>query len=246
MIDNNIGMHIYRIKQHISRKSTTIEFKNSGDGARFKNMLPDFISRFSNPMNEEGDQARAWYFEPKTDNDGTHHGVIHYGSSGYESKIVDRKTRDLRFQRAVSDMDVIPLYHRFWVPSSGDLALVALQTFGQRSCVSRVLSSLEARYRASFAGHRLTFAAVMPMEFSSLRESEVTSITLMKSNYSSDIAANQFGIPNNLIEYDVCFTAKPKKILVNFATLLICLSARKRIQQLSILTEQALMKPKLS
>jgi hypothetical protein len=138
------------------------------------------------------------------------HGIIRYGSSGYESEIIDRRTRTLRLKREVTDMDVIPLYFRFWVPERGDYALIALQTFGQRSCVNRFQQAFESFFRTSYDGYRVTYSAVVLTDLESVKSAVVKSISLVKRDASSDRAVDQLGIPSTMVDYNLSVTAKRK------------------------------------
>ena len=170
MADSIVGVHIYTVTQKRNRKSELISFTQSGDGARLKEYCPNFFEKYSSIKDDDSDVIRLWYFEPKPNNGASFHGWIKYGSSGYESDIIDRKTRELLYERKASDVDVIPLYYRLWVPSSGDFALLALQTFGQRSCVGRVQSALESGFRASNPGFRLDLKPFIPAQLASFKQ----------------------------------------------------------------------------
>ena len=141
-LDNSIGLHIYAITQHKTRKPKKIVFSDSGDGARLSKALPHFIEKYKSAEYEEGETPRPWYLDPKNQNGATSDGLIMYGSSGFATDIVDRETRSTQYKRKISDIEIFPLYYRFWVPTSGEYALLALQTFGQRSCVHRFQTCL--------------------------------------------------------------------------------------------------------
>lgn len=215
MLDNQIGLHVYRVTQHKTRKPATVPFAVSGVGAQLRSLMPGFISQYTDPMDLESGLARPWYFVPTTDDGFSMHGVIQYGSSGYEGKLVDSRTRAHQYDRKVTDMEVIPLYYRFWIPESGPFGLLAFQTFGLRSWVNRIREQLEAAYRSKYDGFRIVFTPVMPNELGTFKNALVKTITLVKREVSSDRALNQLGIPPVLVDYDVSVTARKSQ---NFGT----------------------------
>ncbi|WP_182446978.1 hypothetical protein [Cereibacter sphaeroides] len=142
-----------------------------------------------------------------------------YGSSGFATDIVDRETRSTQYKRKISDIEIFPLYYRIWVPTSGKYALLALQTFGQRSCVGRFQNAMEAGFRQTNSGFRIVFKPVAPGEISSYKVAEVKRLSLTKRDYSSDAAENQLGDPGALVDLGVSFSAKPRShlgLLKNF------------------------------
>lgn len=212
MAESIVGLHIYSVTQHKKRNKIKIEFSKNGDGARLRDYADRFFRLHSTPDDDENN-SRTWFFEPKPNNGNSYHGIIRYGSSGYESDIIDRKSRDLNYKRKVTDIDVIPLYYRLWVPSAGEFALLALQTFGQRSCVNRVQSALIRGYSANNNGHLIVVKPIVPTKLKNFRNAEVKSINLRKLDYSSDSAENQIGSQSTLVDLDVSFTAKPRRNL---------------------------------
>ena len=212
-MDNSIGLHIYAITQHKKRKPKKIAFSESGDGSRLLKTMPHFINKYSNAEYEEGETPRPWFLAPKSQVGGTFEGSIMYGSSGFATDIVDRETRSTQYKRQTSDIEIFPLYYRLWVPDDGDYALLALQTFGQRSCVGRFQLALESGFRQTNSGHRITITSVAPGEIASYKVAEVKRLSLTKRDYSSDAAENQLGDPGALVDLGVSFSAKSRSHL---------------------------------
>lgn len=136
-----------------------------------------------------------------------------YGSTGFAADIVDRNSRAKQYSRKVTDMEIIPLYYRLWVPHRGDFALLALQTFGQRSCVGRFQAALERTFRHTNAGYRIVFNPLAPAQIATYRKADVKKLSLIKHNYSSDAAENQLGSKEELVDLNVSFKAKPRSHL---------------------------------
>lgn len=213
MSDNSIGLHIYSLKIRRKRKFEVIPLGENGEGATLSKAVPVLLKRFKSPLDEETGRPRSWYFEDVRKDGFTSSGTIRYGSSGYESEIVDGKTRSVRYKRSVTDLDVIPIYFRVWVPDDGEYGLLALQTFGQRSCVNRVQQALQDCFRAVTEDHMLDMNPVHPASMKSYMEGDVKTISLVKREYSTDSAENAVVDPNEIVDLDVSFKAKPRSSL---------------------------------
>ncbi|MGQ3674230.1 hypothetical protein ACT6QH_01820 [Xanthobacter sp. TB0139] len=210
MADNAIGLHVYAITQYRMRNSQSIPLSASGEGRLLKEFIPKFIRKFSTAEYEDGSRARFWHLNSVSSNSDTTDGVIRYGSSGFESTIVDSKSLKENYARKVTDVEVIPLYFRLWIPQSGQYGLVALQTFGQRSCVGRFCRGFENGYRSVNDGYRVAFAPVVPAKLASYRDGEVKKISFFKHDHTSDSSENAVLPAGNLVDYQVTIQAKPK------------------------------------
>jgi len=136
-----------------------------------------------------------------------------YGSTGFESDLVDSKSKKLRYKRQVTDIETTPLYYRFWIPTSGNYGLVALQIHGLRSCIGRIQHAFATFFRRSNPGYHLSFSAIVPQELEAFQNSEVKTISLTKREMSTDSAENQFGMTQNLFDVDLTFKATKRKSL---------------------------------
>lgn len=215
-LDNSIGLHIYAITLHQKgAPKKKIKLTAIGVGAKLSAFCPNFINHHKSAIDPNSGVARVWYLEPEPTNGQTFEGWIMYGSTGFTADIVDRKSRAKLYTRKVTDMEVMPLYYRLWVPQNGDCALLALQTFGQRSCVNRFKSALESMFRNTNSGYRIIFNAVAPAQIASYKTADVKKLSLIKHNYSSDAAENQLGSTDELVDLNVSFSAKRRSHLGN-------------------------------
>lgn len=209
MADFVIGLHIYAVRQHLSRSPSTVALAPSGNGARLTKYCPTFFDRYSKQVDGGSDgRIRSWYLEPEPNNGKSFHGIIRYGSSGFSEEIRDRKTREVKYNRVPSDIGTIPLYYRMWVPDKGEYALLGLQTFGIRSCVGLFTQAFLDGYRGINDGYHLTFTPVVPAQLASFKSAQVKSFSLIKHDYSSDAAENQLEPQNELVNLSVSFKAK--------------------------------------
>lgn len=207
MADNSIGLHIYSLHLRKKRDFKVIPYSPVGDGNFLAQALPKMIAKYSTPIDGETSRPRPWYFDSANTDGFATSGTILYGSTGFESDIVDGKTRKLRYKRSVTDLDVIPIYFRFWIPDCGELALMALQTFGQKSCVRRVQVAVSDSIKSVSEHHTLDIKPVVLSSTKRFLDGNVKSISLVKKDFSTDAADNAIVSPNDVVNMDISFKA---------------------------------------
>lgn len=210
MSENIIGLHIYSLTLHKTQKPEKVPLTETGTGSEIKRCLPQFTEHYSQQYDGGNDAARTWFLDVREELENVSEGLIMYGSSGFESDIVDRNTKQLNYQRKVTDVDVIPLYYKIWVPNEGEYGLMALQTFGLRSCVGRFQEAFRSFFKAKNDGLRIIFTPIVPNNLPNFSSGEVKKLSLIKHDYSTDTAENQLGSRDELVDLDVTFRAKPK------------------------------------
>lgn len=217
MSDSIIGLHFYSVTQHHIRNETPISHSQSGDGARLRQYFSYFQNQYSNFGGASEEGIRYWFLRPQPTNGFMFDGHIMYGSTGFTSDIVDRTTHELNYERKISDIDIIPLYYSLWIPDGRHLAILAIQTFGQRSCVGRIQRALVSGFREANSGFILKCNPIMPSSIERFKDSEVKTINLVKRDVSSDDADNQLIDPNTMIDLNITFNSKRKS---NFGRLI--------------------------
>ena len=108
MLENSIGLHLYSLQIRRKRDRDPVPFSDQGAGALLRSAMTVLIKNWSTPMTENG-YPRSWFIDTVSEVNDSWSGVIRYGTSGYESEIVDGRTRDVRYNHAITDLDVIPL-----------------------------------------------------------------------------------------------------------------------------------------
>ena len=202
-----IGLRFYRISITESRSTRLLNL------AKFNLMafLETFLSAHAKPKDDD-ELQRSWRIEPY-DSAGTGEfwGIIKYATFGYESEIVDWKSRAPKYRRQSNDLEEIPLFYHFWVPQDDEFAIVAFQSFQGRSCIQLVTSSAAEAFKKKYQNMSLRFEKVSPNYFSatSLYRSPVKKLTLIKKKPINDRASallNGIGVDN--YNYEVSFVAK--------------------------------------
>lgn len=203
-----IGLRFYRL--NVMRKGQTVALP-IGPGSEpcdLHDYAQDFVSRRSDPT-EETAEPRTWYFEKhKTNSIRVTHGYLHYGTHGFESEFKDAKTKRHKYQRQATDLEEIPLYFQIWVPSGGDFAIMAFQSFGGRSCVNFVRTAMVKDFNKRYPNYLLRFQVLVPAQ-SLLDEAPVKTVTFMHPRRSNDRADRMMG--KTLEEVDYQLTVKAKR-----------------------------------
>lgn len=210
MSETLIGLHVFTIHARYRRSEKNIQLSQSSEGAALASYCEDFIKKYSEEADGKQTDTRSWYLEPNTETPMAHHGIVRYGTTGFSEEIRDRKTKSIQYNRKPTDIGTIPLYYRLWIPKQGEYGLLALQTFGSRSCVERFKQAFYKGFRSRHPTIVLDFKPVMPMHVAKFRDGPVKTFSLTKRDYSSDKADNQIGTQGSFIDLDVTFKAKPR------------------------------------
>lgn len=161
-------------------------------GRTFDEFLKSFVAEQS-VATQDSERQRIWYFDtPKLSKVNEIDGFIKYGVYGFESNLIDSKTRKHRFKREVGDFEQIDLYYQFWRSSGAAGALLAMQSFQGRSCISLVTKAAAEAFRKEYPGFTLRIRKLMPASLRAtvLSGSPVRSVTLVAKEVSSDRSKN--------------------------------------------------------
>ena len=216
LAENSIGLHIYTIRVRRNRKrSGWVPLGDDGDQGALANYSEIFLHRNSAAVQGVEGVGRSWYVETVEGTEGSFHGLMRYGSTGFTEEIRDRETRRVQYNRLSSDIGTIPLYYRIRIPERGTYGLLGLQTFGNRSCVARFQNAFTHGFRAVRPDLMLEFTPVLPHEVARFADGAVKVFSMTKRDYSSDKTDNQIGSQVNPIDLDVTFRAKRRSSLGN-------------------------------
>lgn len=115
-------------------------------------------------------------------------GFIHYGTFGFESNLKNVKSGDVNYRRKKDDVEEIPLFFEFWFPEKADFAIITLQSFQGRSCVTLVMDSLKSEFEKEHDGLLLRYSKLIPSDDdnSFFSSAPVKRIRLIKRNKAAD------------------------------------------------------------
>lgn len=181
-------------------------------GRTFDAFLNKFVKDQSN-VTQDSERQRIWFFDkPKVSGANEIDGSIKYGAYGFESDLIDSKTKSHKYRREVGDYEQIGLYYQFWWPENASGALLAMQSFQGRSCITLVTKALADAFKAEYPGFSLRVRKVMPdsLKGSVLFSSPVRSMTLVARQVSSDRRKN-YGSSQMPDEMDVTVRLTARK-----------------------------------
>lgn len=215
----SIGLRVYQLLVFREKEKTPLDIKADGGPTDLHKFFSDFIDRRGQPTDRE-DLQRSWLMEPKgVASTTSHEGYVNYGTYGFESNLVDRRTKRSNYRRQPGDLEEIPLYFKFWVPVAESFGLAAFQSFQARSCVQLVTNSVTEMYAGKFKGYRLHFRKLMPedVKSSALYSAPVKQFTFVKKTLPRNKEDRYlFDVDPDEVEFEVSIKAKRRRSLGSF------------------------------
>lgn len=208
MQDNSVGVYNYRIGFKRARGASL----GASDlpGKPFKDFLLDYLESRPEPA-ESANSPRRWYVDKILEKDDGASGIIQYGRTGFGSRLVDGKTRQQMYERAASDIEIIPIYHRFWVPKYGLYSVWSIQAFGGYSCNTLVVNDFRNAFKSTYPGFICVPYPIYPAELGIFQNAEVKAVTLRKKRASRDAADDQVGGESEEVNLSVQISAPDRK-----------------------------------
>ena len=158
-----ISLWFYRLVAYPERGRTPMSVMDL-PGQSFNEFLSSFVKKHSK-TNQDDERQRIWYFgSPSTNKDGEIDGFVKYGVFGFESDLIDSKTRSHRYKRQVADYEQIDLYYQYWHPEDASGALAVMQSFQGRSCISFLNHAIQSDFKTEYPGYTLRIFKVMPAD----------------------------------------------------------------------------------
>ncbi|QDH73619.1 hypothetical protein [Brevundimonas sp. M20] len=179
--------------------------------------IPDYLSNFVDSHSEDdtvadAEKERSYYFVPAENYGiGSIRGHVHYGTFGFESKIKKYKSKAVAYKRASSDTEEIALYFDIWCVPKEDFAILALQSFGGRSCVHLVLHDMQIEFEKANKDFRLHAHKLMGNDspITLYGDAPVKKLKLTKHNAQSDsFGSYRPGKPPRPVDIEISYKAK--------------------------------------
>lgn len=210
-----IGVYFYKLELQRARGREVVPFSEAGEGALPKNFLSTFIAK-RKKLTSVQSIDRSWHLAEAPPQGNSRHGFVGYGTFGYQSTIHDAKTQETKYERAVSDIEELPLYYHFWIPNSGSVGFAAFQSFGERSCVSLVLGKFAEEFHEHHPDFKIAHYKIMPQEDEILKSSPVKKVTLVSKKFPKDKAEKLFGPLSSEVDVEISFKARRRGLLGKF------------------------------
>ncbi len=191
-----IGMRFYQLSVSVKRNPEPMAFGAIDQSKSFLDFVRNFIGSHTNAV-EDKVAERSWYFEEKETDSASTKGYIHYGTFGFESNLVDFRTKSRNYRRKASDVEEIPLFYEMWFPDGKPYGISAFQSFQGRSCIASVFQYLRIRVETDYPGYTLRIKKLMftDLKGSGYFKSPVKRVRYIKKKASGELAQryNNFG-----------------------------------------------------
>ena len=185
-----IGLRIYKL--YFSKRGSRDGLDRADLPFDDFTLVKNFVASQTVRTKPDGNE-RSWYFEQPQKDDATHvTGLVAYGTSGFSSKLLDMRTNKKKYDRVDTDVEQIPLFFDFWLPPSGKFLMVALQSFGTRSCVDLIKGALRIFADDKQPNYMIRFKKLMPNDSKNalFGTHPVKRLTFVAGRASSDTAVN--------------------------------------------------------
>ncbi len=158
---SKIGLRPYLLQVFDKTHHSLVPLAEVGVGSELHSVVPQFEQAFRQGKANRTD-SRSLYLEPSLISGRSFHGLMHYGSFGVDSTIEDGATGKELLKRKADDVEVFPLYYRFWIPKVGQSALAVFQSYENRSCAQQALTLFREYFEFKHPGLRLVPQKLMP------------------------------------------------------------------------------------
>ncbi len=224
-MSSKIGFRVYLLTLSKERDRKPLPFDSEGITTPVPTFLTKFVEEHSQAnagANKDAERQRTWYFDPKpTQETGTDKGYIRYGTFGFESDLVDSKTKAHKYRRETNDVEIIPLFYEFWQPQGLNHAFAAFQSFQGRSCIELVTSRMCDAFSKQNPKFKLIIKKLLPTGSGGIYGSaSVKSLRLIKKNAPSDVADKYLkSHTDRVIDFEITLTAHRKGFLGKLSAL---------------------------
>lgn len=217
---STIGLRVYAITVHRRGDSTKVSFKPGTMKLLPTKFISSFIPNHTNIM-QNNEMERTWYFDEKfSRGSGNSSGYILYGTFGFESNLIDNKTKSKRYRRRATDIEEIPLFYEFWSPPASDFSLVCFQSFQGRSCIGLVISRMQDLFEVANPGFILEFKKLIPADGKGgiYSQAPVKRLRLIKRGAPSDLVdrLSSSDAAPAVVDLEVTISARRKSSLGTF------------------------------
>ena len=115
-----IGLYVYKFDVYRFRGSEKIAFDDDRLTLSPLKAVHQFVASHKAPSVDEKEQ-RIWFFQdPIDETEGEIDGYINYGTYGFESDFIAKKTKETKYKRESHHYEDIPLFYQIWIPEGAD------------------------------------------------------------------------------------------------------------------------------
>ncbi len=216
----SIGIRAYQVTVNKKGDRALTRF----DSTELRVRVPEFISRFVSKNAaavQNTELERSWFFDPKEEDGlGGTKGYVQYGTYGFESNLVNNKTKEKNYRRKIDDVEEIPLFYEFWLPGAANFGLIAFQSFQGRSCISIVMAKMREAFEEANPGYRMQYKKLLPSDVrgGAYYGAPVKRLRFIRRAAPSDITDRYLPNGSGGVDFEVSLTARRRRDLGNLAS----------------------------
>jgi hypothetical protein len=203
-----IGLRIYKVQLY--RDHNVCALGEGGGPEDLPGFFRSFLQAYSSSAIDDSAAKKNVRFEPKPDDGHSQHGLMWYGSYGYGTRVVDVPTGATTHQRTPNEADTIKLYYRIWMMPSYNFGLLAMQSFGGRSCAEMVLREMTSKHSSQWPDYRLTASKLMPNDIKLYGSKLVKRVKLVKRKAPKSLVQEALRPEGGTDEIDIEFYLKAR------------------------------------
>lgn len=119
-----------------------------------------------------------------------HEGVLETGSYGYSSKIYDKETRDILFEKSPDNPEMLPFFYGIYTPESGTECICIFQRFSNYGFKSIFESELVDYFKQNYSDYKITMNALLPSDYINnfITDGRLLKLRLLKNSLPEDLA----------------------------------------------------------
>lgn len=130
-------------------------------------------------------------------------GFISYSSRGLASQFEHALTGEQIFERNREDWESIPIYFALYCPDGSNAAYVAVQSFGNRSCVSLFCTGILDFFRDRWVERNITFEKVLALDQNVMANRAVKNIRLVQRFAEPGMLQPQVGVADQPLRVEL-------------------------------------------
>lgn len=241
-----IGLRVYKIVVVEEGSTAALDHDHKGLGVSLEKFVHKFVDAHD-VIKQHAQEERSWYIqENDRSEEGQSSGLIHYGTFGFESNLIDSKTKTRQYRRQVTDIEEVPLYYEFWVPSDCKVGFAAFQSFQGRSPITLITTSMRDQFKAQNKGYSLYFYKVMPNDVrgAAYFEAPVKKLRLIRRKVTTDITDKYFDDPEpEEVNFEIVVSARRNRSLGPLGSLMSGLQKDLKSSGKSVVTHRGVNFP---
>ena len=191
---NEVKLEIYSFGVREIRSTEFLELDNFLSNNNFIEFFKDFIKSFETNITIDNKNKKSLQFVGNSIKIESKarliSGIIESGDYGIESKIVDANTKQKKYTKKISDLDIKPFYFLLHIPKNTRKGFIVLQRLGHFGINTIFTHSLSTYFRTKFENCILDIGAFVSKSLAKdyINNGGIKEFSLIRYDLPSDIA----------------------------------------------------------